>query len=125
MDGVALAIVGWRGMNEKDHQHLFNETLDKFVVTYGLPAVIVSGGATGADTMGEKWATARGIPTQIFKPQWRKNGTYDAGAGIKRNTDIVNACTHMIAFPSDKGKGTQDSIRKAKKQDKIVIEIKI
>ena len=125
MDGVALAIVGWRGMNEKDHQHLFNETLDKFVVTYGLPAVVVSGGATGADTMGEKWATARGIPTQIFKPKWRNAGVYDAGAGIKRNTDIVNACTHMIAFPSDKGKGTQDSIRKAKKQDKIVIEIKI
>lgn len=37
-----------------------------------------------------------------------------------RNTDIVNECTHMIAFPSVNGKGTQDSIGKAKENDKVI-----
>lgn len=39
------------------------------------------------------WAVSKGIPTRIFKPNWRNaEGVYDPGAGIKRNTDIVNAC---------------------------------
>jgi hypothetical protein len=76
--------------------------------------------------MGEKWAKDRQIPTVIYKPKWRNaQGVYDNAAGIKRNTDIVNACTHMVAFPSDEGKGTQDSIRKARKAGKIVVEVKI
>jgi hypothetical protein len=119
---LCLAIVGWRGMT---NQELFDATMEQFVADYGLPDVVVSGGATGADTMGEKWAKDHNIPTQIYKPVWRNKGVYDKSAGIKRNTDIVNACTHMVAFPSDKGKGTQDSIQKAKKEGKIVIEIKL
>jgi len=114
MERLVLVIVSWRKMNEKQHQHIFDDTIRKFV------------GATGADTIGEKWAAAHNIPTQIFKPEWRNaNGVYDKAAGVKRNSDIVNACTHMIAFPSDEGKGTQDSIRKAKLQCKIVVKVKI
>jgi hypothetical protein len=41
-------------------------------------------------------------------------------AGLLRNTDIINESTHVIAFPNDKGSGTQDSIRKAQKLGKIV-----
>ena len=123
---VVLAIVGWRGMNEKEHKDIFNETVEKFISQYGMPTMVVSGGARGADTMGENWAKSHDIPTLILKPQWRNaNGIYDKSAGIRRNTDIVDACTHMIAFPSDEGKGTQDSIRKAKQRGKIVIEIKL
>lgn len=122
--GVKLAIVGWRGMNEKEHKPLFDDIVAKFIATYGLPVLVVSGGATGADTMGAKWAASHGISIQILKPKWQNdNGVYNKGAGVKRNTDIVNACTHMIAFPSKKGTGTQDSIRKANQKDKIVIEV--
>ena len=123
MEGVRLAIVGWRGMSD---QVLFDTTLAHFVNLYGFPQLVISGGATGADTMGEKWAKEHNIPTMIYKPKWYNNGVYDKSAGIKRNTDIVNACTHMVAFPNDeKGKGTQDSIRKAQKAGKVVVEVKV
>lgn len=120
--GVVLAIVGWRGMTTLLHQELFDETLQKFVQEYGLPDLVVSGGAKGADTMGESWARLMKIPMQIFKPEWN---LYGKSAGIRRNTDIINACTHVVAFPNDSGKGTQDSIRKAIEQQKTVIQIKI
>ena len=75
---------------------------------------IVSGGAPGADTLAEKLARELNVQMIVFKPDWT---TYGKAAGIRRNTDIVNASTHMIAFPSRKGKGTQDSIRKAQKNN--------
>lgn len=50
---MELAIVGWRGMKGDAHQQLFNDTLERFVVEYGLPKLVISGGAAGADTMGK------------------------------------------------------------------------
>jgi hypothetical protein len=113
-----LAIVGARTFNDVA---LFESTMKEYVLKHGLPSMVVSGGARGADELGERWANAQGIPTIILKPDWKKHGK---AAGLLRNTDIVNACTHMIAFPSKTGKGTQDSIRKAKKQniELLVIE---
>lgn len=127
MKGLVLAIVGWRGMNKKQHDDVFNETIRNFIARYGFPDAVVSGGAHGADTMGAEWAIAHSVPLQVLKPMWRnpKTRVYDKAAGLKRNSDIVNACTHMIAFPSDKGRGTQDSIRKARRLGKIIIEVQI
>jgi hypothetical protein len=110
-----LAIVGYRGFTDET---VFMETMQAFVAKYGLPELVVSGGAAGADTMGELWAAICGIPTRILTPDWRR---YGRAAGLMRNTDIVAACTHMVAFPSIHGKGTQDSIRKAQQAKKVVV----
>lgn len=115
-----LAIVGWRKFNDKV---LFNKVLEDYTKEHGFPSLVVSGGAKGADTFAERWAISHGIPTKILEPDW---DTHGKRAAIKRNTDIVKACTHMIAFPSKNKKGgTQDSIRKAKKLGINVLEIKI
>lgn len=97
---------------------LFLDKLNEFIIKYGKPNKIVSGGAIGADTLSEKYANDNNISTEIFLPDWKK---YGKKAGILRNTDIINAATHVIAFPSHKGSGTQDSINKAQKENKICV----
>lgn len=61
--------------------------------------------------MAERYAKEHGHKLKIFKAEWNK---YGLKAGPIRNTKIVEYCDILIAFPSKKGKGTQDSIRKAK-----------
>jgi len=78
---------------------------------------IISGGATGADSLAEKYATDNDIPITIHKADWDKFGK---SAGPKRNTLIVNGCDSLIAFPSKSSRGTWDSVRKAKKANKKV-----
>lgn len=112
---MKLAIVGSRDFT---NQKLLDETIDEYLIKQGcMPELVVSGGARGADTLAENWARKHKIPLKIYKPDWQKKGK---AAGILRNTDIVNECTHMVAFPSDTGRGTQDSIRKATAQGKHV-----
>jgi hypothetical protein len=50
---------------------------------------------------------------------------YGKSAGFKRNVDIIKAATHVIAFPSIYGKGTQHSINLAKKSCKpcMVVDV--
>lgn len=76
--------------------------------------LIVSGGANGADSLGEKWAKENNIPTLIFKPDWNK---YGKSAGFRRNEDIVKNSDFIVAFWDEVSKGTKHSIDLAIKHD--------
>ena len=110
---MKLAIVGSRNFVNVKY---FNEKLDEILKEEGWNQTIeyvVSGGARGADHLAEIWAKQNNIKTLIFKPDWKNLGKK---AGILRNTDIINAATHVIAFPTSSSIGTWDSIRKAQKR---------
>jgi len=83
------------------------------------PQCVVSGGARGADNLAEIWAKEHDIEMVVLKPDWQK---YGKGAGIMRNTDIVNGSTHIVAFVMPTSRGTWDTIRKAQKKG-IPVEI--
>ena len=115
---MKLALVGSRDYtNYSQFKSVINKTLKKWNKKISDVTLVISGGAKGADTLAEQWANEYKKPMTTFIPDWKAFGK---GAGIMRNTDIVNWCTHMIAFPSIKGKGTQDSIQKAKNAEKPV-----
>lgn len=117
---MKLAISGWRGMSLKgEHLLVFQEAMEDLIVTQNkIPSLVITGGAKGADALGEAWAKQHGIPLLVLTPEYKKHGK---AAPLLRNTDIVKACTHLLAFPHSSGSGTQDAIRKAMKMDKIVI----
>jgi len=79
--------------------------------------VMVSGGAQGADKLGEKYAHARGMKTVIHKPDWKK---YGRAAGMIRNKDIIHDADKVFAFWDGVSKGTKNSIDLAKKEKKSI-----
>ena len=82
--------------------------------------LIVSGGAMGIDSEGEKAANQLQIPFKKFLPDWEKFGK---SAGFKRNELIINEATHVLAlwYIDPPSKGTRHSINIALKQGKPVI----
>jgi len=108
---MKLAIIGSRGFNDID---LLNETLNPLIFQIEL---VVSGGAKGADKMGEQWAERHGIDTLIFLPEWDK---YGKSAGFIRNEDIIKNADYVIAFWDQKSKGTLHSINLAKELKKPI-----
>ena len=110
---MKLAVVGSRTFND---YKLLKEKIDEINKETPIKK-IVSGGAIGADKLGEFYAQENHIKTKIFIPDWKK---YGRGAGIIRNEDIVKKSDHVIAFWDGKSKGTLSSINLAKKYDKIL-----
>ena len=108
---MKLAIIGSRTFT--DYQKLSSE-LEQFSNI----ELIISGGAIGADSIGQQYAIEHNIPTLIFKPNWKQFGR---GAGFVRNVDIVEACDIVIAFWDGISKGTKHSIDLAKKKDKVIV----
>jgi hypothetical protein len=79
--------------------------------------LIVSGGADGADKLAEKYANEYKIPKEIIYPNWRK---YVKKAGFLRNNTIVEKSDKVIAFWDRVSKGTEHSIKLAKKYNKLL-----
>ena len=94
---------------------------------------LISGGARGADKMGELWARAHNVPIKVFKAEWdnikaegarikarqnpwtKKMEKYNANAGFQRNEEMATYAEALIALqPDGPTHGTQDMIKRAK-----------
>ena len=71
---------------------------------------VVCGGATGVDTLGEKWANEHGIPIKYFEANWDKWGK---AAGPKRNKQMSLYGEALIAIWDGVSRGTQNMIHYA------------
>jgi len=107
---MKLAIIGGRDFDDYD---LLRDTICAhfYPFSIGESFGIISGGAKGADKLGEMFADLYSKPKKIFPAEWNK---YGKSAGFIRNQHIVDACDMVLAFWDGKSKGTQDTINKAK-----------
>lgn len=106
---MKLAIIGGRDFNDFK---LLESTLESYKNKISL---VVSGGAKGADSLGEKWAINNNIETLIFPADWKQ---YKKRAGFIRNEDIIKNCDTVIAFWDGVSKGTAHSLSLANKYNK-------
>jgi len=104
-----LAVIGGRDFSD---YKLMCEVLDKYEIE-----VIVSGGARGADSLGERYGRERGIEVKVFKADWDR---YGKSAGFKRNYLIIDDCNYVIGFWDGKSKGTEHSLKIAKEKNKKI-----
>lgn len=74
---------------------------------------IVSGGARGADGLGERYARERGYALKVFPAEWKKWGR---AAGPIRNGQMAGYADALIAFWDGQSSGTRDMIRKAEER---------
>lgn len=82
---------------------------------------IVSGGATGVDTLAEQFAKEYSIPFKCFPANWKE---YGKSAGPIRNIEMANYCDKAILFWDNKSKGTGNmlsNLKKYKKEYKVFI----
>ncbi len=83
--------------------------------------VILSGCASGADAIGERYAKENGFLVEKHPADWK---TYGKSAGPRRNQQMVDICDFVICFWDEKSRGTRSIIEYAKKYKKP-IRIKI
>lgn len=118
----------------KDYKKL-REFCDEVLNSYD-DIIIFSGGARGADEMGEKYALEKDYPIHMFPAHWNeiegkpekeigtnKNGyRYWKLAGFARNHKMAKEADMLIAFWDGKSLGAKHMIETAKKKN-VEIEL--
>lgn len=106
MDNFKVIIAGSRGFS---NYKLLREQCNKFLrekrITHNI--IIVSGGARGADKLGEKYSHDEGFALEVYPAQWDK---YGKRAGFRRNEQMAEVADALIAFWDGKSHGTKHMI---------------
>lgn len=102
---VRLAVIGSRGFS---NFRFLDATLSEYL---GRVVLFISGGADGADSLGEKWARRHGLDTRIFEPDHKRyRHPYH-----HRNRLIAEACSLLVAFWDGRSSGTKYTIDYARR----------
>lgn len=113
MNEVRVIIAGGRDFTDyhklKTYMNCLLQLLDKSQVE------IISGGAKGADSLGERYAREFGYKLKRFPADWNK---YGKAAGPIRNKEMAlyaaEAKGVLVAFWDGSSRGTYDMITRAK-----------
>ena len=68
---------------------------------------VVSGGASGADNLGERYAKDHRLELTVFPAEWDK---YGRSAGYRRNAKMAEYADALVAFWDGESKGTKHMI---------------
>lgn len=105
-----VIVAGSRGFEDGEG---LNASLDRILSRIPDP-VIVSGGAQGPDTLGERYALAhwpdRELPFMRYPAEWDR---YRKLAGFIRNQHMAWAASHLVAFWDGRSPGTRSMIELA------------
>jgi len=114
---VRVVISGSRTINDKDLVwKALNES--RFAITE-----LISGGAQGVDTLGEKWARSKNIPVKVYRPDYSiSNPKY---APLLRNQKMAEYGDALVAIWKDGSRGTAHMIGCMEKLHKPMEVIKI
>ena len=77
---------------------------------------IVSGGARGADSLGERYAKEKGFPVKEFFPDW----SLGKKAGFLRNKEMSEYASHAVIFWDGVSRGSKLMIDLAQSNDLVV-----
>jgi hypothetical protein len=101
---MKLIIAGSRSLED----YSWMETkLDNILSNTSEPILVLSGGAKGADRLGERYAKERGFETTVMPADWETHGKK---AGYLRNKQMAQKCTHAVIFWDGKSPGSRHMI---------------
>ena len=101
---------------------LLRSFCDRVLNDYTPTIQVVSGGAFGADALGERYAREHGYPVKRFPADWEKHGT---AAGPIRNREMAENGDVLVAFWDLHSRGTASMIYEAQKKDLTIFVRKI
>lgn len=115
-----VIIAGSRNFNDYE---LLKEKTDKLLsnkIKEGYDITIISGGARGADKLGERYAKERGFNLIVCNADWDR---YGKSAGYRRNVEMSKIGDALIAFWNGQSRGTKnmiDIMMKTKKPYRVI-----
>ena len=111
-----VVVAGCRNyFNYKEAEAFIDFCLQNIKDEYAL--IFVSGGAPGADALGERYAREHGYKVERYDADWEK---YSRRAGPIRNEEMAKAADFVICFWDGRSRGTKSMIGYAEKYEKPI-----
>ena len=104
---MKLLIVGSRSLTDFDLAPHIPDGVDE----------IISGGASGIDTLAERYADSHRISKHIIRPKYH---LYKKAAPVKRNREMVDIADEVLVIWDGSSKGALSTIKYAQSINKLM-----
>jgi hypothetical protein len=109
---------------------LVEDAMDQWTSEEAHPDLVITGGASGVDYLAERWADNHNVQYAVFSEEWNapRSGLEDDGreeAPTSLTNQLLEAATHVLAFPSPTSKWTHVVIEMAEAMDIPVTVINV
>lgn len=96
-----------------------NRILSAKLADPNIDVIVVSGHASGADALGERYASEMGLKIELHPADWSRFGR---AAGPRRNAEMAASADALIAFPKvgEANRGTLNMIQQAKRNNLLI-----
>lgn len=101
---MRVIVAGGRDFDQYDY---LEQELSFLRADLASEITVVSGGARGADKLGEQYASENELRVHRFPADWDKHGK---SAGYIRNSEMADHSEALLAFWDGKSKGTKHMI---------------
>ena len=109
---MKLLIVGSRSIADFDLSPYVSENVD----------TVISGGAGGIDSLAEQYADLHRLSKYILRPRYN---LYGRSAPLKRNEEMVDMADAVLIIWDGRSKGTQYTLKYAKRTNKPITLVKL
>lgn len=116
---MKVAIIGSRSFNDK---LIFKNIVNRMFLKIGFPKKIISGGASGTDSLARAFALENNYAFEELLPEFLNfpPGIKDFETPHARNTLIVENSDILIVFWDMKSTGTLNTINRGMERDKKI-----
>lgn len=109
---MKLLIVGSRSITNSNLSPYISSDVD----------TVISGGATGIDSLAEQYADLHRISKYIIRPKYNLFGR---AAPLKRNEQMVDMADAVLIIWDSRSKGTEYTLKYAQKKNKPISLVQI
>ncbi len=113
-----LIVAGSRHCTWAAHASIIRGAIRAFITFYWRPDIIVSGGAKGADEIGERLAAQAGIPVERYGADWSRGPK----AGPERNARMIAVSDGLVVCRFADSCGSADVHARAEKKGIPVVD---
>lgn len=92
-------------------------TMDELLRNQLPDVIVISGGAKGADELGERYAKAHDLNLIVYPARWREFGK---AAGHIRNREMAGISRALVSFWDGQSPGTESMIEIAREKHLLV-----
>lgn len=114
IDDTTFKVIIAGGRDYNNYQQMIT-MMDAYLENRHPHVIIISGGAKGADSLGESYAALRGYKLIVMKADWDK---YGKRAGYLRNKDMLDVADASVCFWDEVSRGTGHMVRISKESGK-------
>ena len=109
-EDVVVGVSGSRSVRDYDLVHTaLTNVFESIMVEDGVRVRVIVGDAEGVDAHVITFCETYGVPYEVYPAEWDVHGN---GAGIVRNSDLVEDADVYVTVWDGESSGTEDVLRK-------------